>query len=71
VLQQLSGSVGITLAAMGLEICGTVRGTSAPDLGNFPYVFALIAGLALASAAVFARLRPDAGQSMVQVKAAS
>ena len=70
VLQQLSGSVGITLAAMVLEICGTLRGTSAPDLGNFPFVFALLAVLALASAAIFARLRKDAGQSMVQAKAA-
>ena len=70
VLQQVSGSVGITLAAMGLEICGALRGTSAPDLGNFPYVFALVAGLALGSAAIFARLRPDAGQSMVQAKTA-
>ena len=70
VLQQLSGSVGITLAAMGLEICGALRGTSAPDLGNFPYVFALLAGLALSSAAIFARLHKDAGQSMVQAKAA-
>ena len=70
VLQQLSGSVGITLAAMGLEICGALRGTSAPDLGNFPYVFALLAGLALSSAAIFARLHKDVGQSMVQAKAA-
>ncbi len=70
VLQQLSGSVGITLAAMGLEICGALRGTSAPDLGNFPYVFALLAGLTLSSAAIFARLHKDAGQSMVQAKAA-
>ena len=70
VLQQVSGSVGITLAAMGLEICGALRGTSAPDLGNFPYVFALLAGLALSSAAIFARLHKDAGQSMVQAKAA-
>jgi EmrB/QacA subfamily drug resistance transporter len=71
VLQQLSGSVGITLAAMALEICGALRGTAPPDVGNFPYVFALVACLALASAMIFARLRPDAGQSMVKAKAAS
>ena len=70
VLQQVSGSVGITLAAMGLEICGVLRGTSAPDLDNFPYVFALLAGLALSSAAIFARLHKGAGQSMVKAKAA-
>jgi MFS family permease len=59
------GSVGITLAAMVLELCGT----SAPDLGNFPYVFALVAGLAFASALIFARLHPDAGQNLVKAKA--
>jgi MFS family permease len=59
------GSVGITLAAMVLELCGT----SAPDLGNFPYVFALVAGFAFASALIFARLHPDAGQNLVKAKA--
>ena len=59
------GSVGITLAAMVLELCGT----SAPDLGNFPYVFALVADLAFASALIFARLHPDARQNLVKAKA--
>ena len=63
------GSVGIALAAMVLELCGALRGTSAPDLGNFPYVFALVAGLAFASALIFARLHPDAGQNLVKAKA--
>lgn len=70
VLQQLSGSLGITLAAMALETCGALRGTVAPDPGNFPFVFGLIACLALASASLFARLRRDAGQSLVQAKTA-
>ena len=70
VLQQVSGSVGITLAAIALETCGALRGTAAPDLGNFPFVFGIIACLALGSATLFARLRRDAGQSMVQIKTA-
>ena len=44
------------------------RGTAAPDVGDLSYVFALVAGLALASAVNFARLRPDAGQSLVKAK---
>jgi hypothetical protein len=63
--------VGITLAAMALEICGARRSAAAPNVGNFPYLFALVAGLSLASAIIFARLWPNAGQSLVQAKAAS
>ncbi len=66
VLQQLSGSVGITLAAMVLETCGALRGTSATDLGNFPYVFGLITLLSVASAVIFARLTPTAGSSLIK-----
>lgn len=66
VLQQLSGSVGITSAAMGLEAAGALRGTSATDLGNFPYVFGVIAALAFSSAFVFSKLTPTAGASLVK-----
>jgi hypothetical protein len=70
VLQQLSGSIGITIAAMGLETAGALRGTSATDLGNFPYVFGIVAGLAVSSALIVARLNPLDGDSLVQKKAA-
>jgi EmrB/QacA subfamily drug resistance transporter len=66
VLQQLSGSIGITLAAMTLEATGWLRACSATDLANFPAVFGVIAALSLASAIVFARLTPQAGASLVR-----
>jgi EmrB/QacA subfamily drug resistance transporter len=66
VLQQLSGSIGITLAAMTLEATGWLRGGAATDLANFPAVFAVIAALSLASAFGFARLTPQAGSSLVR-----
>lgn len=65
VLQQLSGSIGITVAAMGLEATGWLRGTSTTDLGNFPWVFGLITLLALASAAMFLSLDRKAGEMLV------
>ena len=66
VLQQLSGSIGITLAAMTLEGAGYMRGTSATDLGNFPIAFIVIALLSLSSAVIFARLSPQAGAHLVR-----
>ena len=71
VLQQLSGSVGITIAAMGLETAGALRGTSATDIGNFPFIFGLITVLSVSSAVVFSRLTPSAGSTLVQQKAAT
>ncbi|MGV8985564.1 MAG: DHA2 family efflux MFS transporter permease subunit [Cypionkella sp.] len=70
VLQQLSGSIGITIAAMGLEATGALRGASATDVGNFPYVFGFITILCFSSSLVFARLSPSAGSSLVQKQAA-
>lgn len=65
VLQQLSGSLGITLAAMGLEAAGAFRGVAATDLGNFPFVFALLTALGLTSAALFLTLDRRAGEALV------
>ena len=65
-LQQLSGSIGITLAAMTLELTGALRGTTATDIGNFPVVFGLITVLTLTSALIFARLSRTAGADMVR-----
>ncbi len=65
VLQQLSGSLGITVAAMSLELAGALRGTAATDLGNFPYVFAVITVLAVSSALLFLTLDRSAGEALV------
>ena len=66
VLQQLSGSIGITVAAMGLEGVGWLRGTAATDAGNFPAVFAIITVLSLGSAVIFAGLKRNAGAELVK-----
>ncbi len=71
VLQQLSGSIGITIAAMGLEAAGALRGTSATDIGNFPYIFGIITVLSISSAIGFSRLTASAGSTLVQQKAAT
>ncbi len=66
VLQQLSGSVGITVAALTLELTGRLRGVASVDIGNFPVVFAVITGLALSSALVFAGLGRTAGSGLIR-----
>jgi EmrB/QacA subfamily drug resistance transporter len=66
VLQQLSGSLGITAAALALEAAGAWRGVAATDLGNFPFAFGLLTLLALSSAWMFLRLDRDAGEALVQ-----
>ncbi len=66
VLQQLSGSIGITLAAMALEVTGWARGVAAVDAGNFAVVFGMITLLAASSALVLARLAQGAGSGLVR-----
>ena len=70
VLQQLSGSLGITVAAMTLETTGALRGTTATDLGNFPFVFGIITLLSFGSAVLFAALDREAGSNLIQAKPA-
>jgi EmrB/QacA subfamily drug resistance transporter len=65
VMQQLTGTIGITLAAMMLEATGVFRGVAATDPGNFPVVFAAIASMTLLSAFIFARLSPQAGATLL------
>jgi EmrB/QacA subfamily drug resistance transporter len=65
VMQQLTGTIGITLAAMLLEATGAFRGLAATDLGNFPVVYAVIGFMTLTSALAFARLSPKAGATLL------
>ena len=65
VMQQLTGTIGITLAAMMLEATGAWRGVAATDLGNFPAVYAVIATMTLISALAFWRLSAVAGANML------
>ncbi len=66
VLQQLSGSVGITIAAMCLEGLGWLRGIPATALPNYLPTFGMLAVLALIAAAMFARLPEVAGRGLVR-----
>jgi hypothetical protein len=50
VLQELSGSIGVSVAALGLEATGHVRGVDPLDVGNFTPVFVAIGLLAMSSA---------------------
>ncbi len=71
VLQELSGSLGVTLAALSLEIMLTWRGDDAVTLAHFPAVFALAALVAVASTVIFARLDPAAGATLLARPGAS
>jgi len=65
VLQQLSGSVGITIAAFGLEAMQHVYGGVEIEPTHFPAVFMMAASLTLASGLVFARMTASTGDSLL------
>ncbi len=65
VLQQLSSSIGITVAAFALEAMQAVYGGASLDLAHFPAVFMLMSALSLGAALGFTRLSPRAGASML------
>lgn len=65
VLQQLSGSIGIAVAALALDAMQALYGGSSTELSHFPAVFSLIALLSLLSALIFARLPSGAGASLI------
>lgn len=63
--QELSGSVGVTVAALGLEAMQRLNGGGQIDPSHFPPVFILIALISAASALLFWRLPPDAGKALL------
>ena len=66
VLQQLSGSIGIAVAAFGLEAMQR-QGQAGPiALSDFPAVFAGIALLSLLAVIPFARLSASAGATLLE-----
>ena len=65
VLQELSGTIGVAVAALALETLQTLDGSPTIAASHFPAVFAGIALLAAASSIIFARLSKDAGSSML------
>jgi MFS family permease len=69
VCQNLSGSVGVTIAAIGLELTQKVWGGNALDASHFPPVFILIAVISASSILMFLRLAPSAGASLLPTQA--
>lgn len=67
--QELSGSVGVTVAALGLEVMQRLHGGSQIDTTHFPPVFLMIAALAALSALIFWRLPLNAGSSLLMPSA--
>jgi EmrB/QacA subfamily drug resistance transporter len=63
--QELSGSVGVTVAALGLEVMQRMYGGTEIDSSHFPPVFILIALISAASALMFSQLAVDAGSALL------
>ncbi len=68
VMQQLVASIGITLAAFGLEAMQHFYGGATIDLAHFPTVFAMLALLSLSSVIWFLRLTPASGNELLARK---
>jgi EmrB/QacA subfamily drug resistance transporter len=67
--QELSGSVGVTIAALGLEVMQRALGGSTIDVGHFPPVFILIAVVSASSIFLFMQLSKSAGASLLPTEA--
>lgn len=65
VLQQLAGSIGITVAAFGLELVQVATGTEGLSRELFPPVFVMIGAVSMLSVFIFARLSRDAGAALL------
>ena len=66
VLQQLSQSIGITVAAFGLEAAARLTGGTPLAPEHFPAVFVLVATVSLASVWWFAKLTPASGGALLE-----
>ncbi len=63
--QELSGAVGVSVAALGLELMQRTHGGGALAPSHFPPVFLLISAIAALSALLYATLPKDAGSSLL------
>ena len=70
-MQQLSVSFGVGIAAMLLHITMQVRGESALNAGDFPTTFFIVALLSVTSILIFIPLAPEAGAEVSGHGAAS
>ena len=65
VVQELAGSVGVSVAALGLEASMRASGTTTIGSQLFPPVFLLVGGIAMLSTFSFWRMPRDAGNNML------
>ena len=63
--QELSGAVGVSVAALGLELMQRTQGGGVLAPSHFPPVFILISVIAACSAILYATLPKDAGSSLL------
>ncbi len=63
--QELSGAVGVSVAALGLELMQRTQGGGTLAPNHFPPVFILISVIAALSAFLYATLPKDAGSSLL------
>jgi EmrB/QacA subfamily drug resistance transporter len=65
VFQELSGAVGVSVAALGLEVMMRLDGTEVTAASQFAPVFLVVALIASTAIAVFATLPADAGATLL------
>jgi EmrB/QacA subfamily drug resistance transporter len=63
-LQQLSLTMGVTLGAAALALCGVIMGRSHPQLPDFSAAFLIVASAMLPAAWLASRLPRSAGEEM-------
>jgi len=63
-LQQLSLTMGVTLGAAALAVCGVIMGRSHPELPDFSAAFLIVAAAMLPAAWLASRLPRSAGEEM-------
>lgn len=68
--QELSGAVGVSIAALGLEVMMRVYGEQITAVDHFPPVFIAIAIISMASVFIFMKLSPNAGADLLETKEA-
>jgi EmrB/QacA subfamily drug resistance transporter len=65
VLQELAGSVGVSVAAFGLEAMQHLHGSASVSAALFPPVFVMVGALAALSFLIFLRMPHDVGHEML------
>jgi EmrB/QacA subfamily drug resistance transporter len=71
VCQNLSGAVGVTIAALGLETAQRLVGGGSLSLAHFPPVFILVAAISASSVLLFVQLTKSSGASLLPTAAAT